>query len=60
MNDFRLNEKEKKKMESGKIKSPLVFELRKRIDSYYKIIVKNLQDLVPKQIFNFLVSNYLK
>lgn len=58
--DFALTEKEKKKMEKGKIKDPLIFELRKRIDSYYKLVVRNLRDLVPKQVFNFLITKCLK
>lgn len=60
MGDFALSEKEKKKMESGKIKDPLIFELRKRIDSYYHLVVRNLRDLVPRQIFNFLIIKCLK
>ena len=47
-------------MNEGKIKDPLVFELRKRIDSYYKLVVRNLRDLVPKQVFNFLIIKCLK
>ncbi len=47
-------------MEAGKIKDPLVFELRKRIDSYFKLVVRNLRDLVPKQIFSFLLKKCLK
>lgn len=58
--DFQLSEKEKKKMDQGKIKDPLVFELRKRIDSYYQLVVRNLRDLVPRQIFNFLMTKCLK
>ena len=60
MNDFGLTQEEKRKLESGKIKDPLIFELRKRIDSYFKLVVRNLRDLVPKQIFNFLISKCLK
>ena len=47
-------------MDSGKIRDPLIFELRKRIDSYYKLVVRNLRDLVPKQVFNFLITKCLK
>jgi hypothetical protein len=60
LNDFGLTEKEKKKQQTGKIKDPLVFELRKRIDSYFKLVVRNLRDLVPRQIFNFLIIKCLK
>jgi hypothetical protein len=38
----------------------LVWELRKRIDAYYKLSVRNLRDLVPKQVFNFLIFKCLK
>ena len=58
--DFALTEKEKKKIRTGKIKDPLIFELRKRIESYFKLVVRNLRDLVPRQIFNFLIVKCLK
>ncbi len=38
----------------------MIFELRKRIDSYHKLVVRNLRDLVPKQVFNFLIVKCLK
>lgn len=60
MGDFALSDKEKKKLDTGKIKDPLIFELRKRIDSYYNLVVRNLRDLVPRQIFNFLIVKCLK
>jgi len=60
MGDFGLTDREKKKIETGKIRDPLIFELRKRIDSYHKLIVRNLRDLVPKQVFNFLIVKCLK
>ena len=41
-------------------KNPLVHELRKRIDAYYKLVVRNLRDLIPKQIFNFLIISCMK
>ena len=63
-NDFGLTEKErekdKKKPNEGKSKDPLIYELRKRIDSYHRLVVRNLRDLVPKQIFNFLIIKCLK
>jgi len=34
--------------------------LRKRIDAYYKLVVRNLRDLIPKQIFNFLLCKCMK
>jgi hypothetical protein len=60
MGDFSLTKKEKKKIEEGRIKDPLIFELRKRIDSYYKLVVRNLRDLVPRQIFSFLITKCLR
>lgn len=59
-NSFELTEKEKKKQQAGKLKDPLVQELRKRIDSYFKLVVRNLRDLVPRQVFNFLIIKCLK
>jgi hypothetical protein len=53
--NFTKDEKEDKK-----IKEPLIYELRKRIDAYYKLVVRNLRDLVPKQIMNFLICKSLK
>lgn len=49
--DFPLTQKERQK----KLKDPGVFELRKRVDSYFHLVVRNLRDLVPKQIINFLL-----
>lgn len=60
MGNFALTEQEKKKINSNKVKDPLIFELRKRIDSYFKLVVRNLRDLVPRQIFNFLIVKCLK
>lgn len=38
-------------------KNPMVNVLRKRIDAYYKVVTKNLRDLVPKNIkYGFLVE----
>lgn len=33
----------------------MVFELRKRIDAYFKIMVRNLRDLIPKQVSYFIL-----
>lgn len=38
----------------------MIHELRKRIDAYYKLVVRNLRDLVPKQVFNFLINKCMK
>jgi hypothetical protein len=46
-------EKDKKK---GK-KSAMIFvnELRNRLDTYFRIVVRNMRDLIPKLIGNFMV-----
>lgn len=31
-------------------KNPLAEVLRRRIDAYYKVVLKNLRDLAPKNI----------
>lgn len=51
---------EKKEKEDKIPKNPLVYELRKRIDAYYKLVVRNLRDLIPKQIFNFLIYKCMR
>ena len=38
----------------------MVFELRRKTDFYYKLVVRNLRDLIPKQIFNFLIYKCMK
>jgi hypothetical protein len=34
----------------------LVRELRTRVDAYYRIIIRNLRDTVPKTIGHFMVK----
>ena len=34
--------------------------MRKRIDAYYKLVVRNLRDLIPKQVFNFLLIKCIR
>lgn len=41
--------------ESAK-KHPMILVLRKRVDSYYKVVVKNLRDLIPKNIKYYLIQ----
>jgi hypothetical protein len=53
---IKANEKELKKASQN----PLVYELRKRINAYYKLVVRNLRDLVPKQVFNFLIIKCMR
>lgn len=38
-------------------KSAMIFvnELRARLDTYFKIVVRNMRDMIPKIIGNFLV-----
>ena len=51
MGNFRVTEKDVKK--NKKPIDPLAFELRKRIDAYHHLIVRNLRDLIPKQVSFF-------
>jgi hypothetical protein len=51
-----LSDKENKKA----TQNPLIYELRKRIDAYYKLVVRNLRDLIPKQVFNFLLIKCIR
>lgn len=56
MGDFKISEKEKKKQEQKRKEiNPMVYQLRKRIDAYFKIIARNLRDLIPKQISYFML-----
>lgn len=41
-------------------KNPMVDILRKRINAYYRVIVKNLRDLAPKNIKYFLIVEATK
>ena len=40
----------------GKKESPLIMELRKRIDDYFAVVLRGMRDTIPKQIGNFLVK----
>jgi len=51
LGSFRVTEKDLKK--NKKPLDPLAFELRKRIDAYHHLIVRNLRDLIPKQVSFF-------
>lgn len=54
MGNFKITDKDLKKMEKSKKPiHPLVFELRKRIDAYHHLMVRNLRDLIPKQVSFF-------
>jgi len=37
--------------------NPMVHELRKRIDMYFKVVMRSVRDTVPKIIGTFLVKN---
>jgi len=49
--NFKIDAKKLEK--SKKPLQPLVFELRKRIDAYHHLVVRNLRDLIPKQVSYF-------
>lgn len=56
LGDFKVSDKDKQRYEEKKKNfNPLVYELRKRIDAYFKIIVRNLRDLIPKQVSYFIL-----
>ena len=56
MGDFKIADKDRKKQEDKKKNfNPLVYELRKRIDAYMKIVVRNLRDIIPKQVSYFIL-----
>lgn len=50
-NDF-MEENLEKKDKDGKegYKNPMIMVLKKRINAYYKVLIKNLRDLAPKNI----------
>lgn len=39
---------------------PVVLVLRKRVDAYYRVVVKNLRDLIPKNIKYFMLQEATK
>lgn len=50
--------KEKKEKEKANLKKSskiFVLELRTRLDTYFRIVVRNIRDSIPKVIGNFLV-----
>ena len=36
--------------------NPIVNDLRKRIDEYFSLVIRNLRDTIPKLIGHFLVK----
>ena len=38
----------------------MIIVLRKRVDAYYKIVVKNLRDLIPKNMKFMLIYEATK
>lgn len=36
-------------------KNPMIVELKKRVNIYYKVTVKNLREIVPKNIRSTLI-----
>ena len=58
---FGLTDKEKQKFEQAH-KQPVAYlamEMKKRIDSYYKIVVRNLRELIPKQVHHFMKIKFI-
>lgn len=47
-------------LEKNGLNDLLVLELRSKIDAYFFIIVRNLRDIVPKIIGQFLVKHFNK
>jgi hypothetical protein len=41
-------------------KHPMIIELKKRVNVYYKITVKNLREVVPKNIRSILIESLQK
>jgi predicted metallo-beta-lactamase superfamily hydrolase len=41
-------------------KNPMIVELKKRVNVYYKITVKNLREVVPKNIRSILIERLLR
>ena len=46
---------EGKEDSKDKDKNPLVAELRKKIEHYFKLVIRSVRDNVPKLIGHFLV-----
>ena len=51
---------QKKELTEDAKKNPMIIVLRKRVDAYYKIVVKNLRDLIPKNIKLMLIYDATK
>lgn len=41
-------------------KHPMIVELKKRVNVYYKITVKNLREVIPKNIRSILIEKLQK
>ena len=41
-------------------KNPIIIVLRKRVDAYFRIVVKNLRDIIPKNVKYMLISEATK
>ena len=50
------NVNEIKPMQQGEAKKLFIKEIRNRIEAYFKLIVRNLRDSIPKINGNFLVK----
>ncbi len=51
----KLKGKDKKERKTKKSSAIFVTELRTRLDTYFRIVVRNTRDLIPKMIGHFLV-----
>lgn len=40
--------------------TPMILVLRKRVDAYYRVVVKSLRDLIPKNIKYLLIVEATK
>ena len=40
--------------------NPMILVLRKRVDAYYKVVVKGLRDMIPRNIKYFLITEATK
>jgi hypothetical protein len=53
-------ETSKEEMTDDVKKNPMIMILRKRVTAYFKIVVKNLRDLIPKNIKFLLINEATK
>lgn len=49
-------ESNQKEMTEEVKRNPMILVLRKRVNAYYQIVIRNLRDLIPKNIKYMLVQ----